>query len=116
MTLPITKRVTLDTNQDIFGEELNFFIEVINESDGTHTNEFPIFTEIQLNETPTGIYITDLVFTTLGHFTIIIKHLTLEKEGLTRVIISEESEYVDLENKVVELSLDTEATEGESFA
>ena len=101
---PLYKKVTLDTNADVFGEANNFFVEVINNDTNEITIQTPTFTEILLDSAPTGIYVAEVLFSTEGRFTVRIKHNSLSSSGETRISITENGSYNDIEEKIDNIS------------
>ena len=101
---PLMKKVTLDTNADVFGEANNLYVEVINDDTNEIAIQTPEFTEILLESNPTGIYVAEVLFSTEGRFTIRIKHNALTQTGETRISISENGSYNDIEEKIDAIS------------
>ena len=106
------KKITLDTNDDTYGESANFFIEIIDNETGITTTEYPAFREVMDGVAPTGIYFTE-VDLTVGNYIVIIKHNILTQNGSVHFTIEDDG-HTDLENNIMGIIKDID--DGVAFA
>ena len=99
----MTKRITLDTNGDVYGQAGNLYVKVLNDITNSFETLYPTFTELEIDSSPTGVYIADIDIE-IGKYTISIINDILSKEGIVRATISEDTTYEDLGNTTAELS------------
>ena len=111
------KRITVDTNSDIYNEAENLYIEIINNETSAITLEYPTFTEILANDdiTPTGIYSVEIDLG-IGNYYITVKHNTITKSGSVHFIVTETDEHETLENTIIETVDDMDVDDSTSFA
>ena len=106
------KKITLDTNNDLYGESVNFYLEIINNETNVIITEYTVFREIMDGASPTGIYFTEVDLAT-GNYMITVKHTTINQDGSIHFIIREDG-HVELEENIMGIIKD--ADDGVAFA
>ena len=96
------KKITIDTNSDLFGEASNLYLEVIDNITGITTSEYPTFREVLDGVVATGIYFCEIDLEN-GNYYITVKHTTLSSSGSVHYVMSED-EHTILEDSIMELS------------
>ena len=97
------KKITIDTNSDIYNESSNLFLEIVNNESNTVELSYPTFREIldEDNLTPTGIYFCEIDLAN-GNYYVTVKHNTLTKTGSIHFVVTDD-DYKTLEDTITEL-------------
>ena len=97
------KRITLDTNGDVYGVSNDLYVKIINDDENTFEILDPGFTELLIENNPTGVYVTDIDIDE-GKYTILVINDIIGKQGSVRASISNATTYDDLSDNTAELS------------
>ncbi|MCK5536817.1 MAG: hypothetical protein KAI79_08315 [Bacteroidales bacterium] len=96
------RRITLDTNNDIYGQADNLYVKILNDETNIFELQYPTFVELEINSVPTGVYVADINIE-IGKYTISIINDVLSREGTVRATITDTS-YEDLSATTAGLS------------
>ena len=111
------RKITTDTNSDLYNESSNLFLEIVDNEVGSVTLAYPTFREVMDtdNITPTGIYFCE-VDLGVGNYYITVKHTTLTKTGTLHFIVTEDDEYEILEETISDLVNEYNEDDSVSFS